>query len=116
MMISLVIFEYEIPFNIKKARKLQEWNEMAGCFNCQLVTSSQSNCNWISICPAISVCLALSSSQDKSWVKEEYKSYNMVKKSIKFPVLNWNKIEERKLCQKKHTEKVSMLYKYLKND
>lgn len=28
MMISLVIFEYEIPFNIKKARKLQEWNEM----------------------------------------------------------------------------------------
>lgn len=71
-----------------------------------------------SVCPAVSQTVLISAlhfSQDKSWTKEEYKSYNMLKKFVTFPVLNWSKMEERRVCQKNHIQKGSKFHEHFKN-
>lgn len=71
-----------------------------------------------SVCPAVSWTVlipALHFSQDKSWANEEYKSYNMLRKFVKFPVLNWSKMEERRVCHKKHIQKGSKFHEHFKN-
>jgi len=66
------------------------------CVRLATVTGSAvcSAVSWTTLNPALHF------SQDKSWAKEEYKSYNTLRKFVKFAALNWNKMEQRRVCQK----------------